>query len=200
MNKIITIGREFGSGGRELGMRLAEELGAAYYDKEILKKMAEDTNFSEEYISRTVETRRSLMLPITVGHSLSMSSDYQIMQMQEIYRSQTKTIREIAEAGPCVIIGRCADYILRDMKPFRIFVYADMDSRIKRCRERRTENEPVYTDQELRRRITAQDRERAGYYNEFTFQKWGDRNYYDICINTTDLDISECAKGLAKFF
>lgn len=200
MNKIITIGREFGSGGRELGLRLAQELGIKYYDKEILKKMAEDTSFSEEYISRTIETRQSHLLPITIGHSISVTSDYHIMQMQELYRVQTETIRELAESGDCVIIGRCADYILRDMKPTRIFVYADIESRVKRCMERRTEDEKNITEQEMRRRILAVDKERAGYYSDFTFQKWGDRKIYDLCINTTNMDIQECACGLARFF
>lgn len=200
MKKLITIGREFGSGGRELGVRLAAELGIKYYDKEILRKMAEDTAFSEEYISRTVETRQSLLLPITIGHSINVTSDYHIMQMQELYRAQTNTIRELAEDGDCVIIGRCADYILRDMKPCRIFVFADIESRVQRCMERRTENEQSMTEQEMRRRILAIDKERAGYYSDFTFQKWGDKKNYDLCINTTALNIKECAQGLARFF
>lgn len=200
MKKLITIGREFGSGGRELGVRLAAELGIHYYDKEILRKMAEDTSFSEEYISSTIETRQNYLLPITIGHSINVSSDYRIMQMQELYRAQTKTIRELAEDGDCVIIGRCADYILRDMKPCRIFVFADIESRVQRCMERRTEDEQSMTEQELRRRILAIDKERAGYYNDFTFQKWGDKKNYDLCINTTELDIRECARGLARFF
>lgn len=200
MKKLITIGREFGSGGRELGVRLAAELGIKYYDKEILRKMAEDTSFSEEYISRTVETRQSRMLPITIGHSINVSSNYHIMQMQELYRAQTETIRELANDGDCVIIGRCADYILRDLKPFRIFVYADLESRVKRCMERRGENEQSMTEQEIRRRILAIDKERAGYYSDFTFQKWGDKKNFDLCINTTELNIKECAQSLARFF
>lgn len=200
MKKIITIGREFGSGGRELGVRLSQELGIKYYDKEILQKMAADTAFSEEYISRTVETRQSRLLPITIGHSISVSNDYQIMQMQEIYRAQTKTIRELAEEGDCVIIGRCADYILRDIKPCRIFVHADIESRVQRCMERRTEEEMKMKESEMRRHILSIDKERAGYYNDFTFQKWGDRKNYDLCINTTEMSVRDIAKGLARFF
>lgn len=200
MKKLITIGREFGSGGRELGVRLAAELGIKYYDKEILRKMAEDTAFSEEYISRTIETRQNRLMPITIGHSINVTSDYHIMQMQELYRAQTNTIRELAEGGDCVIIGRCADYILRDMKPCRIFVYADIESRVQRCMERRTDDEQSITEQEMRRRILAIDKERAGYYSDFTFQKWGDKKNYDLCINTTELSIKECAQGLARIF
>ena len=200
MKKLITIGREFGSGGRELGVRLAAELGIKYYDKEILRKMAEDTAFSEEYISRTIETRQNRLMPITIGHSINVTSDYHIMQMQELYRAQTNTIRELAEGGDCVIIGRCADYILRDMKPCRIFVSADIDSRVPRCMERRTDDEQSITEQEMRRRILAIDKERAGYYSDFTFQKWGDKKNYDLCINTTELSIKECAQGLARIF
>lgn len=200
MNKIITISREFGSGGREIGARLAKELGIKFYDKEVLKKMAEDTEFSEEYISRTAEARKNRFLPITIAHSFVVSSDFQIQQMKDLYRSQTKSIRELAQEDDCVIIGRCADYILRDMKPCRIFVHASIDSRIKRCMSRLHENEVGVTEQEMRRRILTIDKERATYYNDFTFQKWGDKRYYDLCINVTDRDISSCAQALAKLF
>lgn len=199
MSKIITVGREFGSGGRELGRRLAEELGIQYYDKEIICRIAESTEMSEEYISRVVESKKQVLFPITIGQSFSCATDYYARQIQEIYGAQTQIIKELAEKSDCVIIGRCADYILRDLKPVRLFVYADMESRMKRCIERSSRNEKL-TPRELERKINSIDKDRAHYYNEFTGQKWGDKRFYDLCINTSDMDIKKAAPYLAKIF
>lgn len=199
MNRIITIGREFGSGGRELGRRLAEELGIQYYDKEILREISHDTSLSEDYLKGIVDKKPNFLFPITIGRSFSLSDDYHIKQMQTVYQSQSNIIHQLAEKSDCVIIGRCADYILRDMHPFRIFVYASMASRIKRCQERSAANENL-TDKEMRNKILTIDKNRSRHYEDFTGQKWGDRVYYDFCINTTDANIKEIAPHLAKMF
>ena len=196
---VITIGREFGSGGRELGRRLAAELGIDYYDKEILTEIAKSTDLSEQYIKQTVEGKMNYMYPITIGHSLTFTPDYQIKQVQEIYKAQTETIRELAAKSDCVIIGRCADYILRDMKPFRIFVYADIDARVQRCMDRREEGDTT-TAAEMKKQIQRIDKDRARYYSDFTGQNWGYKPFYDICINTTDVDIKEFVHNLANMF
>ena len=199
MNKIITVGREFGSGGRELGRRLAEELGIQYYDKQILTRIAENTSLSADYIGGIVETRPRMLFPITVGQSFSYASDYYVRQMQEIYTAQTDIIRELAEKGDCVIIGRCADYILRDLKPTRLFVYADIESRMRRCAERSREDEQ-FSPRDLKRKILSMDTDRARFYNEFTGQRWGDKLYYDLMVNTSDMDIKAAVPQLAKLF
>ncbi|MCF0138291.1 MAG: cytidylate kinase-like family protein [Oscillospiraceae bacterium] len=199
MNKIITVGREFGSGGRELGRRLAEELGVQYYDKEIISEIAKNMSLSEDYVRSVVESKPHRLFPITIGHSFSAVPDYQLMQMQGIYMAQTEIIHELADKGDCVIIGRCADFILKDKKPFRLFVHADMDSRIKRCIERQQEGEDL-TVEKTRRQIIAIDKDRASYYNDFTGQKWGDKRYYDLCINTTGFVIKEIVPYIAKLF
>lgn len=199
MGKIITIGREFGSGGRELGRRLAEELHYEYYDKEILLRIAEHTSLSEEYVKQVVEHTPHHLYPITTGHSLSYINDYAFRQVQSVYQAQSEIICNLASRSDCVIVGRCAGYILRDRNPFRIFVYADLDSRVRRCLLRTPEQEHL-TEKQLRRHILKIDRERARYYNFYTDQKWGDRRYYDLCINTTDTDIRDIIPSLARLF
>ena len=200
MNKIITVGREFGSGGRELGRRLAEELGIGYYDKEILTEIAKNTSLSEKYIQTVVEGKPHGLFPITIGQSFAYNNDYHIRQMQEIYGAQTEIIRSLAEKSDCVIIGRCADYILRAEKPCRLFVYADIESRVQRCMARRTEEEMNLSEQEMKKKILGIDKDRARYYSDFTGQKWGDKKYYDLCINTTDVEIKQAVPYIAKLF
>lgn len=200
MNRIITVGREFGSGGRELGRRLAEELGIGYYDKEILTEIAKNTSLSEKYIQTVVEGKAHGLFPITIGQSFAYNNDYHIRQMQEIYGAQTEIIRSLAEKSDCVIIGRCADYILRAEKPCRLFVYADIESRVQRCMARRTADEMNLSEQEMKKKILGIDKDRARYYSDFTGQKWGDKKYYDLCINTTDVEIKQIVPYIAKLF
>jgi len=202
MNHIITIGREFGSGGRELGHKLARELKIAYYDKQILSEIVEKTDFSREYVQEVIENRLTYMLPPAFSTGMSLGNEYQIRQMQEIVKAQNDVIKEMATKSSCVIVGRCADYILRENKDitlFRIFVYADIESRIKRCQERAPEDED-YTDKELEKHIRRVDKNRANYYADYTLQKWGDKSNYDMCINTTNVNIDEIVKHLSKLF
>ena len=136
MNRIITVSREFGSGGREFGRRLSEELGIAYYDHEIISQIAKRTALSEEYVQNIVEHHRFRSFPITIGRSFYPLPDPVFEQCIAVYQEQTRIIKEMAEQSDCVIVGRCADYILREEQPYRIFIYADMESRIRRCREK----------------------------------------------------------------
>lgn len=197
MGRIITIGREFGSGGRELGRRLAEELGIEYYDREILTQIAKHTSLAEEYIQNVVERQPHSLLPITIGRSFAYVEDYAFKQAQAVYQAQSEIIRELAEKSDCVIIGRCADYILREQKPLRIFVYADLESRIARCMDRRSEGENL-TEKDLKKQILAMDKNRARYYEFYTGTKWGDKVNYDLCINTTGTVIKEIVPAIAR--
>lgn len=199
MNKIITVGREFGSGGREFGRRLAEELGFEYYDKEIVTAIAEHTSLSEEYVKEIVEKRPHQLYPITVGQSIAYFDNYTFSQVRSVYQAQDKILKDLAQKSDCVIVGRCADYILREYDPYRIFVYADMDSRVKRCLARSTDNEKT-NEKELVRNIKRIDKDRAKYYEFYTGQIWGDKRYYDLCINTTDTDIKEAVNAVSKMF
>lgn len=199
MGRIITIGRQFGSGGRELGRRLAELIGAEYYDKEIITEIAKHTSLSEEYVKSLVECKPHSLYPITVGKSIAYVGDYQLMQQQSVYSAQNAIIKELASKADCVIVGRCADYILRDQKPYRIFVYAEMESRIHRCMERAGADEKL-TEKEIKRHIKEIDKGRAKYYDFYTGKKWGDMENYDLCINTTNSVIKDIVPGIARIF
>ena len=191
---VITLGREFGSGGRELGRRLAEQMQIAYYDKEILSEIAKRTQLTEEYVHNVVEHHPYPLLPITIGHSLYPDMTFQIQQ--SVYVEQSNIIKEMAAASDCIIVGRCADYILRDIKPFRVFVYADMESRIRRCHDRAPEGEHL-SDKEMKQMIQKVDKGRARYYEFYTGEKWGDKSSYDLCINTSNVVIKELVPHLA---
>lgn len=200
MNKIITIGREFGSGGRELGRRLAEELGFEYYDKEIITAIAKKTSMSQEYVQEVLEGKPHHLYPITIGQSMFIADNFYIQQEQSIYLAQSEIIRELAQKSNCVIVGRCADFILQDLKPFRIFVYADIESRIARCIARNSDAEKHLTEKEMKKQILSIDKNRAKYYDYYTGNKWGDKNNYDLCINTTGFVIKDIASVISKIF
>lgn len=200
MNRIITIGREFGSGGRELGRRLAENLQIAYYDQEIITEISRRTELSEQYVQQIIEHHPLTSFPIHIGRSFHYPAINPVVQQQQkVHMEQSRLIRELAEQSDCVIVGRCADQILSELEPFRIFVYADMDSKIRRCMEKATEKEPL-TERELKKHIMDIDRARAKYYSFYTNRKWGDKLNYDLCINTTGLVIREIVPVIAKMF
>ncbi len=196
MNRIITIGRQFGSGGRELGRRIAEELEIAYYDREIVTEIVKRTDLAEEYVSDVEESRPLPLLPITIGRTFSLQLDPMVQQQQQVFLEQSKIIREVAEKSDCVIVGRCADYILREMKPFRIFFYADMEARKIRCRERGKQDRDL-SDRDLERKILGIDKERAQYYRFYTEQEWGEMLNYDLCLNTSGVNMKKAASALA---
>ncbi len=198
MGKIITIGREFGSGGRELGRKLAEELGWEYYDKEIITEIAKKTSLSETYVKSVIENNPHDLYPITVAHTFSYVDVYTIQQKQEIYNQQDAVLKEMASKSNCVIVGRCSEHILKEFNPYKIFVYANMDCKIKRCLERNSENENL-TPKKVKKLIKAIDKRRAKYHQFYTGKVWGEKLNYDICINTSNTDIGEIAKHLAAY-
>ncbi len=197
MKKIITIGREFGSGGRELGRRLAEELGFEYYDKEIVAEISKRTSLSESYVKSVVECKPHQLFPITIGKSIAYVGDYQFSQMQSVYQAQDSIIKDLANKSDCVIVGRCADYILREQSPYRIFVYADKECRLQRCMTRAEDGEGI-KEKEMKQRINDIDKGRAKYYDFYTGQKWGAKENYDLLVNTSDKEIKALVKGLAE--
>ncbi len=199
MNKIITIGREFGSGGRELGRRLSEELGIAYYDQEIISEIAKRTSLSEQYVQAISEKRPSFSYPIHIQHSFYPGVNPVFEHSLSVYKEQSQIIKEAAEKSDCIIVGRCADYILKDYNPLRLFVYADMDSKIKRCREKAPEGEHL-SDKELKQQIKGIDKRRAKYYEFYTEHTWGDKLNYDLCINTTQTVIKEIVPVIARLY
>ena len=199
MGRIITIGREFGSGGRELGRRLADELGYAYYDSEILNEIAKETEYSKAYIEELSQGRPVPLFPIHYGSTWSPSNDPHFQNALDIFSSQKKILLELAGKSDCIIIGRCADYILEEFKPFRIFIYASIDSKLARCKERSKQGE-AFNDREMVRRIQRIDKERRQHYEFYTGRKWGAKENYDLMINTTDRDIKTLVKGILAIF
>ena len=146
---IITISREFGSGGRELGKRIADILGYSYYDREIITAIAQKHDFDEKYVENILESKFPFTMPITYGRTFSYT-DATGQQAIQLLSTQYKLIREFASKGNCVIVGRCANVILEEFDPLNIFFYADMESKMQRCRERAPENENL-RDIELKR-------------------------------------------------
>ena len=198
MRKIITIGRELGSGGRELGRRLSEHLGIAYYDQEIIAEIAKRTALSEAYVRQITENRPLTSFPIHFGGRLCALPDPLLQQSISIYSEQHRLLCELAEKSDCIIVGRCADYVLRDSHPFRIFVYADAQSKLMRCMERRTPEETL-SEQDMKRKITEIDRNRARYYAFFSGQKWGARENYDLLVNTSGQSVKKQAAALYEY-
>ncbi len=198
MSYVITIGREFGSGGRELGRRLADILGIAYYDKEIILEIEHKTPFSKEYIEEVSENRPVPLFPIHYGNTWAPVSDPHFEQSIDVFRAQSDIIKDMAHKSSCVIIGRCADFILKDDHPIRIFVYADMAQKVDRCKKREKSDSNL-TDKEIIKNIKKIDKKRKKYYEFYTGQAWGERKNYDMMINTTNADIKEIAEMLASF-
>ena len=194
---VITINREFGSGGREIGRKLAEALGIEYYDKEIITEIAKNTELSEQYVRQVVEKNPHNLYPISVAHTFAYIDTQSIQQKQMVYMEQENVIKKMAQTSDCVIVGRCSDYILRDFKPVRIFVYADLDSKVARCISRSSSDEAL-TRKKLIRKIKTIDRNRAKYYNYYTGRRWDDILNYDICLNTTGIDFDELVPHLAN--
>lgn len=199
MNKVITIGRELGSGGRELGRKLAKALGYEYYDKEIITEISKRTELSENYVKQVVECNPHDMFPITIGRSFTYVDAYALERKQSVFREKENVLKEMVEKSNCVIVGRCADFILKEYKPYSIFVCAEMEKRMERCRAREKElGEETLTDKKLKKKIKAVDKGRARYYEFFTGREWGDKHNYDICVNTTNLSIDDAVASLVK--
>ncbi len=185
---IITIGREFGSGGRELGKRLAEALGYAYYDEEIIAAIAQRSGMAEDYVKSVVESAIPQAYPITYGRTFGVA-DVVSENHVTILRAQEEALRELATKRDCVIVGRCADILLRDLKPLNLFVYADMESKVKRCRFKAAANENL-SDKALVKLIKKTEKQRKNYYETITDQKWGAKENYHLCVNTSGRQIN----------
>ena len=194
---IITISREFGSGGRELGKRLADELGYAYYDKEIVAAIAEKHQLDEHYVSYALEGGSFRNFPVHFGRTFSYTPALMASETH-LFAEQNRLLREFAAAGNCVVVGRAADVILREYSPFNLFVYADMPSKIKRCQERAQDDEHL-SAREMEKRIKRIDADRKRYHGLISEIPWGDRRGYHLCVNTTDREIKALVPAVAQY-
>ena len=195
-NCVITIGRQFGSGGRYVGRMLAEKLGIPFYDKELLSEAAKQSGICEEiFEDHDEKPTRSLLFNLVTGMQVHGDAGSYYMDMplnHKIFLAQFDAIRSIADKGPCVIVGRCADYILagRD-NTINVFVYAPRETRVNRIMARRNLSEA-----EALKAITTSDKERGNHYFRYTDQKWGKAQNYDICINSALMGIEKTAEML----
>lgn len=190
-NRIITISREFGSGGRTIGKKVAENLGIPCYDRELIHKIAQESGFAEEYIQDAGEYSPGGFL----ASALSNRS-FGLTNEDYLWEIQWKIITELAEKESCVIVGRCADYILRDKADcLTAFIHASMDYRADRIVR-------VYGEREVspQERLRDKDKRRAAYHRFYTDMKWGDAKNYQITLDSGKLGIEQCVKILQMLY
>ena len=201
MNTIITIGRQFGSGGREIGEKLAEHFGIKCYDKELLSRAAKESGFCEEMIQNHDERPTNSFLynlvmdTYSFGYNASSFVDMPISH--KVFLAQFDTIKKIANEGPCVIVGRCADYALADYdNVLNLFIHGNEECKIKRLKER---FDDITTDDKAREMMNKKDKQRQSYYNYYSSKKWGRADSYDLCINSSILGIDGTVKFIIQY-
>lgn len=182
MKTIITIGRQFGSGGREIGKKIAEELKIAYYDKELLAVASEKSGLAVQYLeSRDEKNTSRLLHSLSIGYTYPFWGGNEVPVEQLAIKAQREAVLSVADQESCVIVGRCADYILRDHEGvFKIFISADPECRIQRVVKR-----DGVSPEEAREKIRRMDKARTSYYNFHTDQRWGQASNYDLCVNAS---------------
>lgn len=195
--RVITVSRQFGSGGRELGKRLADALGFKYYDKHIIEAAAEEAKKGGTYTD-SMAASTLVSLPLTFARSFSVPL-ISPAEMAGTLGAQHAAMKELASSGDCVVVGRSGNVVLGDETPFRIFVYADMDSRIARCRGRAKADEADLTDRAYEKKIKRIDKQRTSAHRIVSDIKWGDPLGYDLCINTTGIEIKSIVAQTAEY-
>ena len=194
MDKVITISREFGSGGRELGVKLAVKLGIPFYDKELISMAADDINIAEDAFQHYDE-HIVVHDPLDRQFYHAFSEVYQIPMSDQIFVAQSNVIRRLASYGPCIIVGRCADMILTDS--LNLFIYAKMKDRIRRMLE--LESEAESDGKEMERRIREVDRKRKEYYQYYTGNTWGRAQNYHLCLDSGPVGVEGCLRAVLAY-
>lgn len=192
-NRIITISREFGSGGRTIGKMVAKELNIPCYDNEILEKLAEESGFTKEYVKEQSEYAPH---PAWFMNTLLNRNGHGMSNQDYLWIIQQRMIQDIAEKGPCVIVGRCGDYILRDRHDLlKVFIHADFEFRSNRILK-------VYgeTEEPTEKRLSDKDRKRKAYYQFYTDTEWGKAENYHIALDSGKIGIQRCADIITGLF
>lgn len=196
--RIITISREFGSGGREIGMRLSDILGFDYYDREIISEVARIGNFDEKFVEDIGEKGYHTGYTVTYGRTFYYPQAVW-NNSAKILLAEQQALKGIAERGKdCIIVGRCADVVLEEYSPFNLFVYADMPSKLKRCKQRESDDEQM-TDKQLIRKIKEIDKNRAKHRLTLSDIRWGDKSAYHLCVNTSNIRPKEITPIIAEY-
>ena len=195
---VITIARQYGSGGREIGEKVAEMLGIPIFDKQLITDAAAKGNLNEEVIKKTDESAaNSLLYTLAMGSNVvgtSMHFGYKMPINDKLFILQSEVIKSYAKEGSCIIIGRCSDYVLREEENvFRLFIYGDLEHRKERVQSRH----PELKSSQIIDVINKTDKRRASYYNFYTGNKWGRYDNYDMAINSSTLGIDETAELIA---
>lgn len=198
-DKIITITRQFGSGGHEIGEALAKKLEIPFYDKELISLAAKESGISPEVFDEVDEkATNSLLYSLSVGlysYGNGFSSMGDLPVNDRLYILQHKIIKELAEKENFVVVGRCADYVLKDNPNIvKVFIYADIDSRVKRAVDRR-DIDPARAKQA----VIKADKARANYYSFYSGKKWGLADNYDLCINSTHISIDQAVEIILSY-
>lgn len=193
MKAVITIGRQCGSGGHTIGKLVAERLGIPFYDKEIIKAVAQRSGLSEDTVEQKGEYSTQSIFGANASHGIiayNMSSRDTMPLAEQINAYQTEYIKEIAEQGSCVIVGRSADYILADREDtLNVFIYGDLEDRMARI-----VSEHGVAEKEAKTHVLERDKKRSKYYKHITDQVWGLAENYDICLNSSELGIEKCVE------
>lgn len=194
---IINVGRQIGSGGRIIARMLADDFKCGFYDRELLTLAAKESGFCEKFFEQNDE-QKGFFHSLFHLHSpfVGDGSFYDNEFSQEgLFKFQSDTIRRLAEAGSCVFVGRCADYVLRDFKSVvNVFITANMDDRISEIRKRKE-----CTEAEALKLIESGEKGRSTYYNYYTGKKWGDSSSYDLCVNTSLLGLEATEAYIKEF-
>ena len=202
-NVVITIGREFGSGGREIGKKVADRLGIKFYDKELLQEAAKESGFCREIFENQDEKPTNSFLYSLVMDTYSMSgytsAPFVDMPLNhKVFLAQFEAIKKLASEESCVIVGRCADYALAGNPDcVSVFIHADMDFRLKRIKA--DTDKEFKDDNKVIDFINKTDKKRANYYNYYSSKKWGDSRSYDFCIDSSVLGIGKTVDMIIEY-
>ena len=192
MDKVITVSREFGSGGRELGVKLAGNLGIPFYDKELISMAADDINIAEEAFLHYDE-HIVLHDPLDRQTYHAFSDIYKVPMSDQIFVTQSNVIRRLASHGPCVIVGRCADMVLEES--INLFIYSKMNNRVKRMMAL----EPESNERDMEARIREVDRKRKEYYQYYTGNTWGRAQNYHLCLDSGLVGVEGCLRAALAY-
>ena len=196
--KIVTISRQYGSGGRYIGENLAKAMGVPCYDEKLIDMVAKESGFAQSFVAEKGERMTGSLL-FNIASSLSFannvfSTNNGVTLQDEIYFTQNRIIKELADKGPCVIVGRCADYILREREDcLNVFIFADNESKIERA-----EKYFNITREEAPAVLKKKDKARANHYKYYTDQEWGMASSYDLCLNSGLIGIEGCVKAIQQ--
>lgn len=199
MNQVITISRQYGSGGREIGEKLAKRLGIPFYDNDLITRAAKDSGFSvEAFENAEKKATNSLLYSIAMGMNAYGNQDIGFTQVSiddQIYLAQSNLIRKIANEGPCVIVGRCADYILRELpNAVHVFIWADM-----KFRKNRAISLYQLPENKAEEQIIKIDKRRANYYNYHACEKWGKAANYHLSIKSDYVGVDNVVECIMRY-